>query len=438
MSTTPEDGTADNRAVTAPTEWNREIERRGLPSFDPAQHASLVVLAAHPDDATLGAGGVLRTMHAAGVRLTLIVATDGEARPELDPPARPGPAGARTGGHDDALAALGLGAVPVHRLGLPGSGLEACAGRLERALVPLLAGAEAFLSPWPHDPDPDHAAVGRAAAAAAPAAAHGWSYPIRMWARMSPDDPTIAWDRARALVLDGPSRAARAAAVRCRASQVRPRPDGSPAVLAAGLLDHLDRDVDLVFREPRSAPALQQRFTDLYADGDPWQADSWYERRKRAVVLACLPRERYRTVFEPGAGAGELTLGLADRADRVLASDPVPAATGRAATATRDRPGVSVTTASLPDAVPDERIDLAVFSEVLYYLDDDTVTATLDRTLDATPPGADVVVVHWRGFPPEAPRDAEATHRMIRARPELETVAEHVDEHFVLVVLRRR
>ena len=66
------------------------------------------------------------------------------------------------------------------------------------------------------------------------------------------------------------------------------------------------------------------------------------------------------------------------------------------------------------------------------------MSAVLDRTLDALPPGADVVVVHWRGWPPEAPRDAEATHRMVRARPELTTVVEHVDDGFVLLVLRRR
>ena len=48
------------------------------------------------------------------------------------------------------------------------------------------------------------------------------------------------------------------------------------------------------------------------------------------------------------------------------------------------------------------------------------------------------VVVHWRGWPPEAPRDAAATHRMVLDRPELVRVVEHVDAEFVLLVLRRR
>ena len=88
--------------------------------------------------------------------------------------------------------------------------------------------------------------------------------------------------------------------------------------------------------------------------------------------------------------------------------------------------------------MPVEPVDLAIFSEVLYYLDDATVSATLDRTLAALEPGGDVAVVHWREWPAEAPRDAAATHRMLQARPELTPVVEHVDDGFVLLVLRRR
>jgi hypothetical protein len=50
--------------------------------------------------------------------------------------------------------------------------------------------------------------------------------------------------------------------------------------------------------------------------------------------------------------------------------------------------------------------------------------------------------VHWRGWPPEAPRDALATHRIVRARSELEPLVEHLDQGedqgFALLVLRRR
>jgi SAM-dependent methyltransferase len=338
-----------------------------------------------------------------------------------------------------ALEVLGLAEVPVHWLGLPDSALHEHADALQQALEPLLADADAYLAPWPGDPHPDHRAAGAAAAAAAPVTAHGWSYPIWTWAWTEPDDPAVPWERARVVALDEPARAIRHRAVACFASQVGPGPDGSPPVLAAGLLEHVDRDIDLLFREPRAHSAPVERFAVLYDDGqDPWETDSWYERRKRGVVLASLPREHYRTAFEPGCGTGELTLDLADRCRQVLASDPVPAAVERARSLCRDAPNADVAVAALPDAVPGDVVDLVVFSEILYYLSDAALEATLDRTLTALEQGGDVVVVHWRGWPAEAPRDAAATHRVLCARPELDVLLEHTDEEFLLHVLRRR
>jgi hypothetical protein len=100
--------------------------------------------------------------------------------------------------------------------------------------------------------------------------------------------------------------------------------------------------------------------------------------------------------------------------------------------------GVEVSVGALPDVVPSEPFDLAVFSEVLYYLDDSTLADVLDRTLDGIAPGGDVVLVHWRGWPAEAPRDAADTHQVFQRRRELEVLVEHVDEEFLLHVLRRR
>jgi len=422
--------------VTKPGDWADALDRHRPPAFDPTAHRRVVVVAAHPDDETLGAGGAVRALHAAGADLSLVVATDGEAAyPGLDTAARAGLGRARRVEMGEALAAQGLAGVPVTWLGLPDSGLDACGDDLRDALVPVLAGADAWLAPWSGDPHPDHRAAGLAAAAAAPVTAHGWSYPIWMWAWLAADDPVVPWDRARAVLLDDAARAARRAGVECFTSQVRPGPDGSPAVLAAGLLDHVDRPVDLLFREPRATSAPVERFASLYAEGDPWDTGSWYEQRKRAVVLASLPRAGYRHGFEPGCGAGELSAGLAGRCAVLDSSDPVPEAVERARAA---RPGARVQVAGLPDGVPDGPLDLVVFSEVLYYLDDATVATTLDRVLAATAPGADVVAVHWRGWPAEAPRDAAATHRLLTARPELDILVEHTDEDFLLHVLRRR
>ncbi len=120
------------------------------------------------------------------------------------------------------------------------------------------------------------------------------------------------------------------------------------------------------------------------------------------------------------------------------ASDPVPDAVAAARSRTAGLPGVRVTQEALPAAVHDGPVDLVVLSEVLYYLDDAVVAATLDRVAEALEPGADLVLVHWRGWPPEAPRDAAATHRLAAAHPAFDEVVAHTDEGFLLHVLRRR
>lgn len=434
--------TAATPDITPPADWERALAAHRPPEFDAAAHRRVVVLAAHPDDETIGAGGALRALHRAGAAITVVVATDGEAAfPALGPAAREALAATRRAELDAALARLDIGEVPVHRLGLPDSALHEHTGALHEALRGHLAGADAYLAPWPHDPHPDHAEVGRAAAAVAPVTAHGWSYLVWTWAWTTPDDPALPWSRAYTVTLTADDREARRRAVDAYASQLEPGPDGAPAILGRGLLDHLDRRADLLLREPRSSGAPAERFAELYEGGrDPWSADSWYERRKRAVVLASLPRERYRRAVEPGCGPGDLTVALAGRCDEVLASDYVAAAVERARATVREAglSGVEVRAAALPGAVPPGPVDLAVFSEVLYYLDDAALAETLERTVAALGPGADVLLVHWRGWPAEAPRDAAATHAVVAAHPDLDTLVEHVDEEFLLTVLRRR
>ena len=426
--------------MTAPSRWTRAFAQRELPPFDPTQYQRLVVIAAHPDDETLGVGGALQVAHRAGAAITVVVATDGEAAyPGLDAGQRRDLAADRRRELHQAMASSGLGEVEICWLGLPDSALEEHRQELTARLAELLDQAQAYLAPWTADPHPDHRAAGLAAAAAAPATTYGWGYPVWMWPWMQPEDPLVRWDRAHLLQLTQPDLEAKRRARSCFVSQTQPPVRGGVPVLAPEMLAHSDRAVELVFREPRAVSAPLSRFAELYAEQrDPWQSGSWYERRKRAVVSACLPREHYRRGFEPGCGTGELTVELARRCAQLYATEPVGEAAGQARRATADCPGVQVTEAALPDGIPDGHLDLAVFSEVLYYLDDPTVHATLDATVRALDPGGDLVLVHWRGWPAEAPRHEAATAALVCARPELDQLVEHVDAEFAVRVLRHR
>lgn len=431
--------------MTTPTptpqaDWRAALAAHPPRPLDPAAFDRLVVVAAHPDDETLAVGGLMGAVHAAGGDVELVVATDGEAAfPGLDAAGRAELARTRRRELDTALAAQGLGDIPVYRLGMPDSALDAVA--LAEALAPLLRDADAYFAPWTGDPHPDHAAAGRAAAAAAPVTAHGFGYPIWMWAWLTPDDPSIPWPHAFAHPLDDAARAAKRHAVTCFASQLAAGPGGEPPIVGPAVLPYFDTGEEIVFRVPRTGGAPLTRFDELYAEdgGDPWETrTAWYERRKRAVLLACLPAERYRFAAEPACGTGELTRELAACCDRLVASDFSDSAVAQTVEATAGLAHVEVSRLALPDpATLPAGIDLAVLSEVLYYLSADDLARTVDRVADALEPGGDVVLVHWNGWPAEAPRDAAAAHRALLDDPRFETLVDHVDEEFLLHVVRR-
>jgi hypothetical protein len=73
---------------TAEEAWNAWDGLGHLPAADPLGWPSAVIVAAHPDDEILGAGGTMAMLAAAGARLRLIAVTAGEAsHPGADPEA---------------------------------------------------------------------------------------------------------------------------------------------------------------------------------------------------------------------------------------------------------------------------------------------------------------------------------------------------------------
>ena len=132
-----------------------------------AQVASAVIVAAHPDDEVLGAGGLMSMLATARARLRLVAVTDGEGshRGHADPGEL---ARRRTAETTAALRALGAPAAEVIRLRLPDTGLAGREDDLTAALAPLAEGFDICLAPWDRDMHPDHEAAGRAACRAAP------------------------------------------------------------------------------------------------------------------------------------------------------------------------------------------------------------------------------------------------------------------------------
>src|SRR5687768_16549702 len=112
--------------------------------------------------------------------------------------------------------------------------------------------------------------------------------------------------------------------------------------------------------EPPMATVSQEHFIGTYlAKTDPWDnATSWHNRRKYAVAMASLPRERYSRAYEPGCAIGMLTRLLAERCDELLAVDCVDEAVATAREQVLQFAHVRVEPAMLPAGLPDATFDL--------------------------------------------------------------------------------
>jgi LmbE family N-acetylglucosaminyl deacetylase len=119
-----------------------------------------LVLAPHPDDETLGAGGLIARLCRADVPVTIVAITDGE-HAYAD---TPNLADIRIPEQIEALRRLGVPERMVHRLHLPDRDVSGYEDRLVDLLLPLVTADTHLIAPWQRDFHPDHEAAGRAAA----------------------------------------------------------------------------------------------------------------------------------------------------------------------------------------------------------------------------------------------------------------------------------
>jgi LmbE family N-acetylglucosaminyl deacetylase len=208
-------------------EWRSRLDQ--LPEWPPPLTPALVI-SPHPDDETLGAGGLIAWLRACGVAVTVVAVTDGERAYEGE--ANLGETRERE--QTEALMRLGVPPAHVVRLRLPDSGVAAHEVRLVESLRPLAVEGVHLIAPWRGDFHPDHEACGRAAErVAAETGARLTSYFFWTWHRGTTETvdglPLVRFS------LNEEERTAKHEALLCHRSQLW-HESGEP-ILPADLLD---------------------------------------------------------------------------------------------------------------------------------------------------------------------------------------------------------
>ncbi len=204
-------------------------------AVEPPDSGRVVVIAPHPDDEILGAGGTTAALAARGARVVLIAVTDGEAStPERAEELR------KIRPRESARAAARLGTTPYvrHSLKLPDGHVRA--KDVEAPLVSLLQPGDLVLAPWAQDGHPDHDEVGLAAARACQRAdVRFLAYLVWAWHWAQPSE--LPWEKAFRVELDDATAWRKRRAVQCFTSQLT----GPEPVLSATTVRRLTRDFEV-------------------------------------------------------------------------------------------------------------------------------------------------------------------------------------------------
>jgi len=405
--------------------------------------AHLVLVAAHPDDETLGAGGLLATAAAAGARVDVVIATDGEgSHPSSTTHTAVELAAVRAEEVERAVHLLAPRAT-LHLLHLGDGDLAAHGDALAAHLRGLVGADSLVVAPWAGDRHPDHEAAAHAAARAVEGtAARLWNYPVWAWHWARPGGPEVPWTSAVRLHLAPEVLQRKLTALAEHTSQVAPLSPavGDEVLLPPGVLAHFTRGFEVFLTAgPGERSSLGAEFFEEFYAGngdDPWGfEDRWYEQRKRDLTLAVLPRARFRRGLEVGCSAGVATVGLAARCDELLALDASPSALALAAQRVRGSGSrVELREAVVPADWPSGSFDLVVLAEVAYYCGPEDLQRLAAAAVAALTPDGVLVACHWRHLVTGYPSTGDEVHRVLRAQPGVAVLARHEEEDFLLEV----
>lgn len=211
--------------------------RRALADLVPPTSTRLVVVGAHPDDETIGAGRLVAEWARTRGPVLAMTLTAGEACFDEVGVEVPGMAELRLREWRSAVDVLGAEPGP-HQLCADGA-VAAHADAMAAAIAAELSPGDTVLAPWRHDPHPDHEAAGRSAAVAArERGATLVEYPVWMPYWMAPDTVAATGNFWAVVVTGADAERAREGALAAYVSQREPFRPGLGPVVPPLLLDH--------------------------------------------------------------------------------------------------------------------------------------------------------------------------------------------------------
>lgn len=385
-----------------------------------------LILAPHPDDESLGCGGLIAILRKQGIQIIIAFITDGSAS---HPNSHKYPPKALANlRKQEAVAAaeqLGVHKDQIHFFDQPDGKLanisEDDFNVLAAQLQDLLTAntIQSLLVPYQHDAHSDHRATWKLAMAAAKentSPTNIVEYPIWFWKNGSEDEiPDLSEYNFFRLDISSVARNKKLAIAEHESQTTRLIDDDPQGfMLTQELLEPFTEKVEYYFFRKRSgSSSLSQNYFDRLYDkqADPWNFQhSAYEHSKYEATLDAL-NQNYGQILEIGCSIGVLTERLASRCDHLLAVDisEAPLNTARERCAGLDQ--VDFVKMDISKNFPKGIFDLIIISEVGYYLSETDLHALFKNCADHLDKHGQLIMVHWTSFVSEYPLTGKEVHK---------------------------
>jgi len=393
---------------------------------------SCMVLAPHPDDESLGCGGLIARLCESGKKVSIVLSTDGSM-------SHPGSvkytAGDRTAKRKQelltALSILGVDEQHVYYLDGKDSALPALDemgfATLQEKLEHIISieKPDLCLVPYELDPHRDHRASWQLLNAALSASPSNgvtvWEYPIWLYELADKNDiPQLQNGELKYLDIQNFLQQKRSAidAHLSQTTNLLDDPEGFHLTehMISNFLNGREYFIERSGNKKEITLPMDY-FESLYQkEIDPWNFEqSEYERKKYETTIDYLPRRTYQNALEIGCSIGVLSEMLAGRCDTLLSIDISSTALTAAKKRLKDNPSVTFEQRGIPENFPAGNYDLIVMSEVGYYLSTADLMKAKARILETMQAGANLILVHWTHYVTDYPLTGDQVHEIFHA-----------------------
>jgi LmbE family N-acetylglucosaminyl deacetylase/ubiquinone/menaquinone biosynthesis C-methylase UbiE len=408
---------------------------------------SMLIIAPHQDDESLGCGGTIALATNAGIDVHVIFVTDGSlSHPSSNRYPRVKLVRLREKEAIKALLILGVKATNIHFMKLPDGNLPTSSnsefGQYAESMSDLLKVISPCLvfMPWRRDPHSDHRATWQITMKALKSADLNpdiFEYFIWLFERATAQDQPFEHEGQLYYVDISTTAKTKKSAILAHVSQTTDliNDDQNGFKLSADMLAHFDYPKEyfiqnhfknMTLNNPQSLS--ENYFDEVYRQkDDPWDlATSRYERDKYRNTIAALPRAVYNSALEIGCSIGVLTEALVPKCARILAIDVADAPILQARERLAKYPKVELMKMTVPAAYPNENFDLVVMSEVGYFFSIPDLSDLFNKIYNHLNYKGQLLLVHWTHFVPDFPLTGDQVHQFFMEPSGSEKRLEHL------------